>query len=67
MNKTIRVVVVDNNKEEADLLVKQLNENEKINVVDMFDDGKVAYDYLLLNHNKVAHLLAYSQFPFWLF
>ena len=52
MVKQFNVVVVDNNETVLSNVVKHFRDNERIKIVEVFNDGKKALDYLLNNKDK---------------
>ncbi|MFW5687205.1 MAG: response regulator, partial [Halanaerobium sp.] len=57
MDKTIDILIVDDNREFCQLLAEFFAENEDFNVVGMLYDGEQALDYLKNNENPDVLIL----------
>ena len=53
MNKKINVVIIDDNKEDITNTVNYLHKNKGVNIVDTFNDGSKAYNYIVSNKNSI--------------
>ena len=63
MEKQIRVLVVDSEKEQLSSIEKYFSKHAVIEIVNAFHDGKEAYNYIKSNINKFDILITELLLP----